>query len=170
MTLTERFWSRVQRGEGCWTWSGGLTKGYGRLKIPGLRSGALAHRISAHLDGRLTFEELVTKGTKGPGVKCVMHTCDNPACVRPDHLVVGTHAENMADREAKGRNKPYRGPRPIVRGSTIGTSKLTEDQVVAIRAEHTGVYGGTKRLAQKYGIKTSTVRGIIRRDSWAHVA
>jgi HNH endonuclease len=93
----ERFWSYVQRGEGCWIWTGGrhLSRGgYGQFHFyvgPGETRNVLAHRYSAQLAG-MDIDS---------GFVC--HHCDNPKCVRPDHLFIGSHEENMRDMAQKGR-------------------------------------------------------------------
>lgn len=98
LAAVSNFWPRVDKNGdgGCWLWRGALDdKGYGRIKIAkGMR---LAHRISWLLK-------------KGPiGDLNVLHKCDNPACVNPDHLFLGTHSDNMKDCWAKGRmDLPWR--------------------------------------------------------------
>lgn len=91
--LAERFWEKVERSEGCWLWKGGTTgrTGYGRIMV---RTGnqALAHRVAWEF----------TNGPIPNGLEC-LHRCDVPACVRPDHLFLGTHEENMQDASRKGR-------------------------------------------------------------------
>lgn len=90
-----RWWGHVQkdRNGGCWTWTGGKTKnGYGQFSIVRSESKYLAHRISYYL-----FKGPIPKG------KILMHTCDNPSCVNPDHLQAGTYKENMVDMYQKGR-------------------------------------------------------------------
>ena len=93
--LAERFWPKVQKGDGCWIWTAGgdRTTGYGRIRI-GTRGTlqALAHRVAWELTYGPVPEGLI-----------VCHHCDNPRCVRPDHLFVGTYVDNMRDAEAKGR-------------------------------------------------------------------
>jgi len=92
------FWDRVVKSEGCWTWTGARLpitkrqKGYGTFAISALGRPVNAHRIAY----ALTYGEV-------PAGRLVMHRCDNPICVNPAHLMLGTHADNMADMDAKGR-------------------------------------------------------------------
>lgn len=85
----------VDASSGCWLWTGDKAKkGYGRLKIEG-------KRVYAH---RAMWEEKVGAIPAG---QLVCHTCDNPSCVRPDHLFLGTQFDNMGDASAKGRCNPW---------------------------------------------------------------
>lgn len=92
-TPAERFWSFVRKSDGCWEWQGsGNGGGYGQFyPTHGVR--VYAHRYSVLLSGR----------NIGLGQQ-VLHSCDNPRCVRPDHLVIGTVSDNMLDARRKGRN------------------------------------------------------------------
>lgn len=99
LTVTDRFARFVPTWgdpEGCWEWTGATIghMGYGWMRFDGRSQ--LAHRVSW----------LVYQGEIPDGMQ-VMHTCDNPVCVRPDHLCLGTNADNQADMVAKGRNREF---------------------------------------------------------------
>lgn len=93
MTAERRFWSKVDQTDGCWEFVGAKNEhGYGSVRVGGKTLGA--HRyVWMLVNGRI------------PDGMHVLHSCDNPACVRPDHLRLGSHAENMAEKSSKGRNR-----------------------------------------------------------------
>jgi hypothetical protein len=91
-TLEERFWAKVHKTDGCWLWTGGHSHGYGNLARTKQEGPILAHRYSYELAYGSFPAELH-----------VLHTCDTPRCVRPDHLFLGTHQDNIADMARKGR-------------------------------------------------------------------
>lgn len=140
------FWSKVNKGvrfNDCWEWTASKNrKGYGQFGIQ--HRCRLAHRVAYAL----------THGD--PGDKCVLHRCDNPACVNPSHLFLGTKADNNADMRAKGR---------YARGETNGQSKLTRDQAFQIR------WAGGKQheIAARYGVTQSTVSRIKADKVWIEV-
>jgi hypothetical protein len=144
-----RFWSMVAKGEGCWLWTGEvLHNGYGRIYH------ADGHKEAAHrVAWRLVNGPI-------PADLSVCHHCDNPPCVRPDHLFLGTHADNMRDKVSKGRQ---------ARGERSGTAVLTTAQVVAIRVRHAGG-DSPEQLSTEYGVAPSTIRNITSRRRWRHVA
>lgn len=138
---------------GCWEWQGYRDrKGYGRPRIgKGVDS---AHRISYQL-----FVAEIPPGL------CVCHKCDNPPCVNPEHLFLGTKADNNADMVAKGRHRSG----GCHRGTSNGRAKLTEADVVQIRAA--AASGETKRaIARRYSMDESSIGLLVRRITWSHVA
>ena len=165
-----RFWSRVDKdgpipahmphlGQ-CWIWT--WTKNrqkYGWFYVPG-RNSYQSHRFSWE----------ITNGP--PGELWVLHKCDNPSCVRPDHLFLGTVIDNTRDRDAKGRLNPVRGDActtrkhpEYVQGEKNGMAKLTAEEVRAIR-DATGFY---KDIGLRFGISPAQVGRIQRRILWKHV-
>jgi hypothetical protein len=130
---------------GCWLWNGGGDEigGYWRIVHKGKR--VMVHRIA--------YERY--RGPIPSGL-FVCHTCDVRCCVNPDHLFLGTKAENNADRHRKGRT---------LRGADNGKTKLSPEQVLAIRAST-----DTERaLGHKYGVAHCTVGSIRRRTTWTHL-
>ena len=111
--LEDRFWSKVRKTSFCWIWTAGkFSQGYGGFKINGKTE--KAHRIS----WTLTYGEI-------PDGLDVLHDCDNRPCVRPNHLFLGTHQDNMTDMVNKGRSK---------KGESNGRAKLTQKEVLQLRA------------------------------------
>jgi len=160
-----RFWSHVQKSDGCWTWTAARNRdGYGTVAFRdgGQRVHMMAHRYS----WKLANGEI-------PKGLLVLHECDNPACVRPDHLFLGTDLDNMRDMSAKGRGRPKRTP-PKQRTQKQGyrrtgdrhpNAKLTDEQIRKMRAEYVG--GGSvehQRLADMYGVCRRLVRAILSGD------
>lgn len=108
VSIHERYLAKVVRREsGCWGWSGAKCRGYGILSTRRGSPPAKAHRVSYEL----------FKGPIPDGM-LVRHTCDNPECTNPDHLLLGTDADNARDRVARGRSNPksYLNLRPGARG------------------------------------------------------
>lgn len=147
MNLREKIESKSipEPNSGCWLWQGALRgKGYGCLNIGGRTDGA--HRVSYR----------AFRGEIGSLHVC--HSCDNPACVNPDHLFLGTNVDNARDRERKGRMFHMFG---------VGhaRAKLTEDDVRFIRSSKLGA----SALSRQFGVARSTIRHIIDGTNWAHV-
>lgn len=144
----ERFWRLVDRSGECWTWQGSHdAKGYG---LTGLGLISRAHRMS----WALAFGVL-------PNEAHVLHKCDNPPCVRPDHLFLGNNSVNQLDAFAKGRQ------------TNVGTSnpraRLTEDDVRAIRSRR-AAGETTIALGREFGVTTTAISAITLRQLWRHVA
>jgi hypothetical protein len=152
LTSTERFWSNISIGNNneCWEWASlSGTNQYAETHIYG--NGDSGHRIAY----RLTFGEI-------PDGLYVCHHCDNPPCCNPKHLFLGTHQDNINDRERKGRNKL-----PRVRGEEHGNCKLTESQVREIRRLYAFGDHSYYSLADIYSVSFGHIRNIIKRRVWS---
>ena len=165
-----RFWSRVEMGAvpahvpglgPCWVWTGGRSKGYGYAYFRGRDT--TAHRASWFLHAGVDAGHLL-----------VCHRCDNRLCVRPSHLFLGTHADNMADMVAKSRaasgdrNGTHTHPHRIARGERSGLAKLSGPEVLEIRSR---CASGEARsaVARSLGISKSLVDRIVNRRVWRHL-
>jgi len=156
----DRFWSKVDTsGDGCWEWQAGTGHwGYGSFRARGLEEPwgyreQLAHRWSWFF----TYGEL-------PRKQPILHSCDNPPCVRPSHLRLGTHADNAADRRGRGRNGNRQGERN-------GATKLTAADVTAIRARWVpnDRQNSTAAIARDFGVAQSNVVWIVTGKTWRHL-
>ncbi len=173
----DRFWAKVRKGPGCWEWTAARLGGYGIFQLN--KKAEKAHRVSwflAHGDGP-------------PSSAFVMHKCDNRRCVRPSHLMIGTHADNMKDMVSKGRqavgdrhgskthpesvargdrNGSRSRPERLMRGEKVNTAKLVADQVREIRLRFSN--GENKsELSRRYGVSRFNIGCIINRTTWRHV-
>lgn len=116
---------------------------------------------------RLSWEHHVGPIPKG---LLVLHRCDNPPCFNPNHLFLGTQADNMADMDAKGRR--HKGPvdtTNLHRGEQASWAKLTEAQVREIRARYVPRKVTQDYLASEYGVSRRTIGMIIDRVNWKHI-
>lgn len=149
--LEIRFWSKVDResGASCWQWLGcTIHHGYGHFKING-------KAVSAH---RVAYE--LCKGPIPVGLH-VLHRCDNPGCVNPEHLFVGTHDDNMEDKAVKGR--VYRP-----RGEAHAMAKLTAAQVQEIRELRGFLL--QREIAERFGVTRLHVCEIHNNKVWKEAA
>ena len=146
--LEARFWSRVQKTDNCWIWVGAKNKvGYGNFYLNGKYQPA--HRVAY----MLRYGSI-------PDGYLICHKCDNPSCVNPDHLFLGTPAQNMADKRYKGRIRP--GDHS---GEHNGNAFLTTDQVVEIRKRFAS--GETaKSLASEFGVSYQSIQRIVQGKQW----
>lgn len=164
-SITDRFWSKVDKSGDCWLWTGGR---FGADGYPAFWDGTRTMR--AH---RFSYE--LTNGHL-PDKLFVCHKCDVKLCVRPDHLFSGTTQDNMADMVAKGRQA--RGdrhgstlhPDSVARGSKNGFARLTDEQAGNIKARYSRRRITYKMLAAEYGVSWHTIRAIINGRGWKHVA
>jgi hypothetical protein len=142
----------IDPDRGCWLWTGGTGgKGYGVICVS--RRNRYVHRLAAHL--YLGFD------LASPLL--VLHRCDTPACLFPEHLFWGTHADNIHDCMAKGRfNATGRA-----NGERVNTAKLTPDDVRAIRVL-AAAGESFVAIARRYPISNVQVKNIVRRISWKH--
>lgn len=152
----DRFWARVDTtGDGCWVWMAhrAIRGGYGHFYDDDGRQ-RRAHRVA----WELTFGDV-------PDGMVVCHACDNPACVRPNHLFLGTQAANMADMRAKGRGvqvKPEFGEQRY-------NAKLNDNLVRWMRAER-AAGRSAKDIAAEVGVSEGCAVKAIRGETWKHVA
>lgn len=151
MTLTERFWARVDQSGDCWVWTRARSAaGYGQMSVDGRVE--YAHRIAWRL----------TEGLIPPGFH-VLHRCDNPPCVRPVHLFLGTNNDNVADMVQKRRN---RVPHPSAGGSSNHQAKLDLDTVEVIRRLYAAGDATEEKLAARFAVHQTTIGRIVRGVTW----
>lgn len=153
----QEFWNKVKLPDvigtdECWEWQGGkLPEGYGRVRFND--KSVLAHRISYEWGyGNLPTDMLVC------------HKCDNPSCVNPAHLFVGTHNDNYIDAKRKGRHKDL----PVSRGTQYKRAKMTEE-TVAIARQLYSEGESLKCLANRFNVTDGNIRHIVNYKTWKHV-
>lgn len=141
---SKRFWGRVIKTDTCWLWTGKPHRdnqwGYGRFHAAG--QSFKAHRLSY----------ILAYGSIPDGL-LVRHKCDNPLCVRPDHLLLGTDLDNVQDCIDRGR-------RPI--GERVGSATLSDSEVVHIRSLYEVEHWHQARIAREYGVSRRTINRIVR--------
>ncbi len=162
-----RLWDFVDKSggpEACWPYTGCLHKGYGWVKRRGKR--IFAHRVAW----------TIVHGPIPPGMS-IAHSCDNPPCCNPAHLLLRTHAQNMAEMAARRRGRGgaaggdahylRREPERAIRGEDRTQAKLTEAAVLEIRARWPGEKQSA--LAAEFGVAQMTISNIVRRKRWMHI-
>lgn len=149
--FVDRFWSKVDRTGDCWLWTAHIKpQGYGQFTVArGVFFGA--HQVAYALTGGPI-----------PAGMSVCHRCDNPPCVNPEHLFLGSQSDNAFDMLRKGRCTR-------VCGADHPSARLTEDDVRAIRATERG-HRFLRNLAEQYGVSTHAIAQVRARGTWRHVA
>lgn len=150
-----RLWEKVQvrKPDECWPWLGYRNdQGYGRVWIGG--RGYYAHRVIFQLSNPNMIRKSAPKEKDSD--QFLRHSCDNPSCCNPSHLLIGTHTDNMRDKVKRGRSKWFdssvKSPR----------AKLTEHDVREIRRQFNPENGATRKaLALLYDVSVSTIKGVI---------
>lgn len=143
----------IDESSGCWIWAGAKFRaGYGRVRIN--RKIQQTHRLA----WELAYGDI-------PDGMCICHKCDNPPCVNPRHLFVGTYADNMQDMHNKGRGKTGKIHKQGPKGEKAHTAKLTESIVLFIRSSH----DKAKDLAGQYGVSDRTIQMIRKKVTWRHL-
>lgn len=148
--VQQRFESKVAYEPlcGCHLWTGAVNKfGYGKLSVGG-NKWEFAHRISYKLHKGEIPEDM-----------CVLHTCDNPACVNPEHLYLGDYKQNANDRETRNRGNHAIGTRH-------GRCKLTPDKVREMRQTYNAHKFSFRQLGKIYGVDGKTAGDIVRNKLW----
>lgn len=154
-SIAELFWSKVAftaNPDKCWEWGGYKdANGYGRFSHKGLgKSSKLCHRVA----WTLVYGEVLNN-------LFVCHDCDNPSCVNPNHLFLGTHTDNMRDMIKKGR-----GRKAIMTGEKNPAVKLTIEKVDSIRERYAGGGVSKAQLAREMGVDPKTIYNIVTNKKW----
>ena len=152
MSSPNDFWSHVDKSkgpDGCWPWMKGHSnyKGYGSGTYQG--KGFVAHRLAWELHNHSTI----------PTGMCVLHACDNPGCCNPLHLRIGTNAENVADRMARGRSN-------LPRNEKAYWAKLTWANVREIRGSFVPRVVTHADLAKRFGVHKGTIASVLSGRKW----
>jgi len=147
-----RFWVKVKKTiDGCWMWTGRVNAaGYGQFWLSSLGRPTGSHRVAW----------MIQRG-EIPRGRAVLHSCDNPSCVRGSHLFTGTLRDNIRDMMSKGRQ---------LKGERVHTAKLRASHVRRIRYRLLrGRRGTAAQLAREYGVTKRCIYAIRDRESWKHI-
>ena len=175
-----KFWAAVNKTDSCWEWTKSVNnKGYGKFFVTkrpckGCSRGLMyAHR----------FSWLLAHGDLPPDGMVLCHSCDNPKCVRPDHLFLGTLADNAKDSASKGRAWFQRYPEKVRRGdrhpkrlnpaliqcgSQQPRAKLTEQDIPFIKHWHSDGHL-VSEIAQVFSVSETAIRRVVKGQGWTHV-
>ena len=158
-TVEQRFMDKVHKHEsGCWHWTGHITtSGYGAILVNGKKT--KAHRVSYELfvGPIVDVEGADYRGT------CVIHKCDNPLCVNPDHLLLGSHKTNMEDKAQKCRVVSH----PRI-GDQHQNAKLRSSDIPKIRSLRESGFSFNK-IAKQFGVNPVTIFSVIKGATWSHI-
>lgn len=149
--IKDRFWSKVDvRGKSaCWEWKANKVHGYGMLATKSKSAPIKAHRLS----WMIHYGEI-------PSGMAICHSCDNPGCVNPNHLMLGTQKANMIDAAKKGKMKFFH----IGTGEDNNAAKLSNEQVLSLRKDYATGKFTYQEIAEKYGV--SDAAAILRNVSY----
>ena len=154
----------INNSTGCHEWTGWRdAEGYGSICIN--RERFRAHRIAFSLSSEDDIRGM-----------CILHKCDNPGCVNFEHLVLGTHKDNMADKKSKGRQSggdthyARTSPEKLARGASAGGAKLKDDDVKKIRVLRNDNGLTLREIGAMFGVSLSTIHLIASRKTWDHIA
>lgn len=156
-SIDYRLWERVVKTEYCWNWTGARTpRGYGKIYFSG--KCVYVHRLSYEFTYGVFSKELD-----------VLHRCDNPPCVNPNHLFLGTAKDNSQDMMIKGRHRII----PLV-GERNGNSIMLEEEVIQLLRvsrdyEDAGERKINEKLSKIFGISKVHVKQIRRNKTWKHL-
>jgi hypothetical protein len=154
----QRFWQYVRKTDTCWLWTGAKKEwGYGVIHLK--RIGNVSRVEKAH---RLSWQ--MHRGPIPRGL-FVCHSCDNPACVNPDHLFVGTCLDNNRDMLNKGHYDRVKRPK----GERHGNSTTTEEMVLRLRHEYETERAVLRVYAKRYRMSIANVHCIVKRKAWKHI-
>jgi HNH endonuclease len=146
-SFKDRFWKKVHKTNTCWVWTASTVgHGYGQISWSSAGDMIKAHRASYILHFGPIPEDL-----------CVCHKCDNPSCVNPTHLFLGTANDNIKDRQQKNRG---------AKKEQMGAAKLTQEKVIEIRKKYIPRVYSTTMLAKEYNVSQHTIFSIINNKTW----
>lgn len=148
----DRFWNGVNKKseDECWEW---------RQSTIGNPYGVIKYCKKDYSPSRVSW--IIHFGAIPDGLY-VCHKCDNPPCCNPKHLFLGTHQDNVDDREQKGRNKL-----PYSKGEDHGMHKLTEQEVIQIRKDYVFRKSSYRKLSKVYKVSWEEIRKVIKRQTWS---